>query len=102
PAYQVPEDRVRSAVRAFISVFPSSVLLSGHVHELIMFGAASDAAPPKLEPEPFFARLAGRPKVAADLERIGLGTPLEVAGLFVGGIRAMRAATERSSPVEDD
>lgn len=101
PAYQVPDSSVRSAVRAFLEVFPTAVLLSGFQKELILVGINS-ADTPHLDPDAVVARLLERPRVAQDLDRIGLGTVREMAGAFVAGPRALAAATVEDPPITDD
>lgn len=101
PGYQVPDSAVRSAVRAFLEVFPTAVLLSGFQKELILVGINSPDTP-HLDPDAVVARLVERPRVAQDLDRIGLGTVREMAGAFVAGPRALAAATREDPPITDD
>jgi spermidine synthase len=99
PAYQVPGDDVRSLVRSFVDVFPHAVLLMGSGRELVLLG--SDA-PLTWSPETMQRRLAERPEVLADLRRIGLHTPTELAATFAADRATLVAATAEAPPVTDD
>ena len=100
PAYQVPGETVLSIVRAFVDVFPSSVLLSGVYSELILMGV-NDA---KLEIDPALvqARLESMPAVREDLERIHLGGLTEIIGAFAASGETLARASRLSAPVTDD
>lgn len=100
PAYQVPESVTRSIVKAFLEVFPDGLLLSGYRNEFILLGSRS--GPPRFDPEAVGRRLAQRPEVRADLDRIDLGSLTELAGTIAGSNAALVAATEGSLPVTDD
>ena len=99
PAYQVPEDDVRSLVRSFVEVFPHAVLLQGSGRELILLGSR---APLSWDPTSLGARLASRPEVHADLLRLDLGDAHELASLFAADRDTLVAATTTSEPVTDD
>jgi len=86
-------------VRAFVDVFPESVLLSGYGNELILLG--SNGPPPQVD----LGRLAARsaePAIARDLRAIFLGTPEELVGAFAASAETMRRASRASAPVTDD
>ncbi len=100
PAYQVPEDVVLSLVRAFIDVFPNSVLLSGERKELILLGANGDDV--GMELALVQEAMATNPGLREDLERIHLGTPTEIVGTYFASVRTMREATAGARPVTDD
>ena len=100
PAYQVPEDVVRSLVRAFVDVFPNSVLLSGERKELILLGWKGDTQ--RFELARVQAALAANPALQADLDRIHMGTPTEIVGTYLASADQMREATATSRPVTDD
>jgi len=100
PAYQVPEAEVRAIVRAFIDVFPESVLLSGDDNELILMGTRGPSI--QMDPDAVLRRLAGEPRVAADLARVDLGDMTEIAGMFAASYATMMQATRSVPPVTDD
>jgi hypothetical protein len=99
PAYQVPEDDVRSLVRAFVDVFPEVVLLVGSGRELVLVGSSE---PLTLDPGDLDRRLQARPRVAADLQRLGLGTVRELASTFAADRDTLVAATRDAPAVTDD
>ena len=100
PAYQVPADTALSMVRAFIDVFPQSVLLSGTQGELLLIGTTADAI--QIDPERLTRTLEQSPKVLADLRRLDLGTVTEIVGTFVGSAETMTRATRNADAVSDN
>jgi spermidine synthase len=100
PAYQVPTTTTLSMIRAFVDVFPQSVLLSGAESDLILIG--TDAPRIEIDPDRVAAALARAPAVATDLERIDLGNPYEIVGTFVGSARRLNDATIGVAPATDD
>jgi predicted membrane-bound spermidine synthase len=100
PAYQVPPETVLAMVRAFVDVFPASVLISGYGPELILLGTTGPSV--TLDLDAVEARLRERPAVAEDLERVHLGALVEIAGTFVADADAMRRATAGTPAVTDD
>ncbi len=100
PARQVAEQEVRALVRAFVDVFPESVLLSGDDNELVLMGTTGPSI--RLDMDALIRRLGERPDVAKDLRDVDLGTPLEIAGMFAASARTMKLATEHALPVTDD
>ena len=100
PAYQVPEDVVRSLVRSFVDVFPSSVLLSGERKELILLGTKAETI--RIDPARVRAALAGNPALREDLARIYMDTPTEIVGTYVASADTLREGTASARPVTDD
>ncbi|MBI4821799.1 MAG: MFS transporter [Deltaproteobacteria bacterium] len=100
PIYQVTPDVARSLVKAFIDVFPNSVLLSGKWSELILLGRKD--APVTLDPEVVTRNLRNRPRVKEDLDRIALGTIDQLAGTFAASGAHLRRVTEHVRPLTDD
>ena len=100
PAYQVPTQTTLSMIRAFVDVFPQAVLLSGAESDLILVG--TEAARIEIDPERVTAALARAPAVRMDLERIDLGEPHEIVGMFVGSARTLHEATLDVEPATDD
>jgi spermidine synthase len=100
PAHQVPAETTLSVVRAFIDVFPQSVLLSGFATELILMGVNDS----KLEIDPALVqkRLDLAPAVRKDMQGIDLGSLTEIVGLFAGSAQTLERATRFSVPVTDD
>ncbi|MSO81944.1 MAG: tetratricopeptide repeat protein [Acidobacteria bacterium] len=100
PAYQVPPPTTLAMIRAFVDVFPQSVLLSGAESDLILLGTSG----PRIDIDPVrVARsLARAPAVQMDLDRIHLGRVHEIVGTFVGSARTLDTATRDVEPVTDD
>jgi spermidine synthase len=100
PAYQVPSETALAMVRAFVDVFPESVLLSGAEADLLLLGANGDRI--EIDPEHVASTLSNSAAVRADLDRISLGTLHEIVGSFVGSRRTLADATRDVTPVMDD
>ena len=100
PAYQVPEDTVRSMVRAFLDVFPDAVLLSGERKELVLMGTNGPAR--TVDPDLIQRKLRGNPAIQADLERVYLGTTTEIIGSFLASPAILEAGTKDVAPVTDN
>ena len=100
PAYQVPAESSLAMVRAFLDVFPQSVLLSGAQAELLLVGTTAPRL--ELDPDRVAATLAREPAVREDLARLDLGSVREIAGTFVGSAETLTRATSRSPAVTDD
>jgi predicted membrane-bound spermidine synthase len=100
PAYQVPPPTSLAMVRAFVDVFPQSVLLSGMGPELLLVGTTASAI--AIDPDDVSRALQREPRVQADLRRLDLGTPTEVVGMFVGSAGTLARATTGVAAVSDD
>jgi predicted membrane-bound spermidine synthase len=99
PSYQVPTATTLSMIRAFIDVFPRSVLLSGAQADLILIGARDRI---EIDANRLLAALSRRPAARADLARLDLGTPREIVGMFLGSAEKLAQATRDAVPVTDD
>jgi spermidine synthase len=99
PSYQVPAETTLSMIKAFVEVFPQSVLLSGAEADLILIGANDRS---EVDPFELFNALSQRPSVRADLARVDLGTPREIVGMFVGSAQTLAQATRDVPAVTDD
>ena len=100
PAYQVPAPVTLAMVRAFVGVFPQTVLISGAEADLLLLGANDSRI--EIDPARMAGLLAKAPGVQADLQRLDLGTPREIAGAFVGSAATLTQATRDVAPVSDD
>lgn len=100
PVYLAPAEVTMAMVRAFVEVFPQTVLLSGSRGELILMGVNSPRI--EIDPAAVRARLAAAPAVKADLEHVSLGTLMELIGTFIASPDALSAAVEPYPPVTDD
>jgi len=100
PAYQVPIESSLAMVRAFVDVFPETVLLSGAQAELLLVGTTGPRV--EIDPAVLDKTMARRPAAAADLGRLDLGHPREIVGAFVGAAATLRDATRGSPPATDD
>src|SRR5205823_6150254 len=87
PAFGVPQSMVLSMVRSFVDVFPDAVLLSGASSNLLLIGAKE--ARNEIDPDRLMTALHDAPAVQADLERLDLGTPREIIGMFVGSSKTL-------------
>ena len=100
PAFGVPQSMILSMVRAFIDVFPNAVLLSGASSNLLLIG--STAATNQIDPSRLESALMRAPAVLADLQRLDLGTPRDIVGMFVASATTLATATHEIRPVTDD
>jgi spermidine synthase len=100
PINQVPEATAMAMIRAFVDVFPRSVLLSGFGYELILMGTMA----PRLEidPEATAARVRGAPDVQRDLQAVDLASLTELVGTFVASGEALARASSPYPAVTDD
>jgi spermidine synthase len=99
PSYQVPTETTLSMIRAFIDVFPRSVLLSGAQADLILIGAKDRI---EIDPNRLLTAMSRRPAARADLARLDLGTPREIVGMFLGSAERLADASRDAVPVTDD
>ena len=100
PTYQVPSEIALAMVRAFVDVFPQSVLLSGAGSDLLLLGVNGSLI--GIDPAAVAHALASAPAVRADLERVDLGSVHEIVGTFVASARTLDEATRGIAPVVDD
>jgi spermidine synthase len=100
PAYQVPTETTLSMIRAFLDVFPQSVLLSGAEDDLVLLGTT--AARIEIEPAAVATALLAAPAVEADLARVSLGSAREIVGTFLGSSRTLADATLGRESATDD
>ena len=100
PAYAVPPETGLAMVRAFVEVFPGSVLLSGSGPELILMGSRDGQV--VFDLDRVEAALHANPAVQADLRRIALGSLTDLVATFVADADLMRRATAGVAPVTDD
>jgi len=100
PAYQEPTATTLAMIRAFVDVFPDSVLLSGAQADLLLIGTTG----PRIEihPSHVVAALSRAPAVQADMQRLDLGSVREIVGTFLGSPQTLAAATRDIAPVTDD
>ena len=100
PVVQVPEATTMGMVRAFVDVFPQTVLLSGARTHLLLIGTNDSRI--EIDPERVAAALARAPAVQADLQRLDLGSVREIVGTFVASSQTLANATRDSAPATDD
>jgi spermidine synthase len=100
PVSQVPAETNLAMIRAFIDVFPQSVLLSGADTNLVLLGVNDSSI--AIEPDRIVNALRRAPAVQADLQRLYLGDPREIVGTFVATARTLAEATRDSAPATDD
>ena len=100
PVSQVPAETNLAMIRAFIDVFPQSVLLSGADTNLLLLGVNDPSI--AIEPDRIVNALRRAPAVQADLQRLYLSDPREIVGTFVASARTLVEATRDSAPATDD
>ena len=100
PIPQVPGPTVLSMVRAFVDVFPNTILVNGDKGDFMMIGRKD--ATIELSLEQIHRHLQDEPLVADDLVRYGMGTPTEILGSFAADSSTLLEATRNNTPVTDD
>jgi spermidine synthase len=100
PSFGVPRSMVLSMVRSFVDVFPNAVLLSGASANLLLMGTSGVRN--EIDPFRLEDALKRAPAVRADLERLDLGSPRDIVGMFVASSARLAAATRNIAPVTDD
>jgi len=100
PAFGVPQSMILSMVRSFIDVFPNAVLLSGANANLLLMGTTAPRN--EIDPNRLARALRKAPAAQADLQGLELGTPRDIAGMFVASSARLAAATRGVEPVTDD
>ncbi|HEY7443672.1 MAG TPA: hypothetical protein VH701_14700, partial [Vicinamibacterales bacterium] len=100
PAYQVPAATTLAMIRAFVDVFPQSVLVSGAESDLLLVGVNDSRI--AIDPVRAARVLSSEPAVERDLRRLDLGSVREIAGMFVGSAEKLAHATREVAPVTDD
>ncbi len=100
PAYQVPTSTTLAMIRAFVDVFPSSVLLSGAQADLLLLGTTDSRI--EIDPARVSAALSSQPAVLADMRRLDLGSVREIVGTFLGSAQRLSEATRGTFAVSDD
>ena len=100
PAFGVPQSMILSMARSFVDVFPNAVLLSGASSNLLLVGTTAPRN--EIDPNRLAAALARAPAVQMDLQRLDLGTPRAIVGMFVASSNTLKEATRGVAPVTDD
>ncbi|HEY6360132.1 MAG TPA: tetratricopeptide repeat protein, partial [Vicinamibacterales bacterium] len=100
PVSQVPAETTLAMIRAFVDVFPQSVLLSGADTNLLLVGVNDWRI--EVDPARIAAALSTAPGVQADLRRLDLGDAREIVGTFVASARTLADATRDTPPATDD
>jgi spermidine synthase len=100
PIRQLPDGANRSLVRAFIDVFPNSILVSGAGRELILLGTTDEVL--EIDPAQLRERLVADPDLAAALRSISFGSLSEFVGSFVAGPETLERATQEAPAITDD
>jgi spermidine synthase len=100
PVAGVPAATTLAMIRAFVDVFPQSVLLSGAHTNLLLIGA--NDARIEIDPARLAAALENAPAVRTDLQRLDLGSVREIVGTFVASAQTLTQATRDSRAETDD
>ncbi len=100
PIFQVSAETNLAMIRAFVDVFPQSVLLSGAHTNLLLVGVNDSSI--EIDPARIASALSRAPAVQADLQRLDLGSVREIVGTFVASARTLADATRAVAPATDD
>jgi spermidine synthase/Tfp pilus assembly protein PilF len=100
PIYQVSTDALLSMVRAFVDVFPQSVLLGGSGQELMLVGVNDSRL--EVAPDRLTAALMQTAAAQTDLQALSLSSALDILGTFVASGQTMVSATQNVRAASDD
>jgi spermidine synthase len=100
PLNEVGASVARSMVRAFLDVFPTTVLLSGHRQQLILMGRKGGAL--HIDPERVRKQLDDSPAFRRDLHWLPLAAPVELVGMLAATAETLDRATQGVEPLRDD
>jgi spermidine synthase len=98
PIYQVAGPVGLAFIKAFINVFPQSIIVSGHSRHLILIGRKD--LPVNLDLASFKRRMT--PSVRKDLHHYFLYPEVNFFSTFVNTAVGLQIATENSNPITDD
>jgi spermidine synthase len=101
PAYQVDEMADRGIIKAFLNIFPNTIILSGFERHLILMGSKSDA-PIKYSAKELRSKLGSLPLVKKDLRKYHLSSPTEFFGTFSGSANHLQKNLRYDFPITDD
>jgi spermidine synthase len=99
PTHSLAEGSALSVVRAFCDAFDDCSLWNGYGTDLILIG--TNGLQRGSTEQRFRAQWAD-PRIADELDAIGLERPEELGALFIGDSTYLRELTSRSKPVADD
>lgn len=100
PVYQLSEEAARTVVRAFVDVFPSSIMLNGASADFILLGVNAERF--DIEPRRLASRLERKPAVRDELRTIMIDDVTDIVGAFASSRTTMAGATARDTAVSDD
>lgn len=98
PVFQLSEAEIVGLVAAFTEAFPHTALFYGQAFQLVLVG--SDA--PLIADLPAWRARAAHPRVAADLDDIGVAGVEDLLGSLLQGDEGLRAVAARGHAVTDD
>jgi spermidine synthase len=99
PVYLVYEDEALSIVRAFCDAFEDCSLWSGLNRDWILMGSNGGLAP---VPRGHFSRLWDMKRIGAELRRLGIDGPDQLAGQFMADAGALREIAADAPALVDD
>jgi spermidine synthase len=99
PVSQLNQEVVRSSIRAFVNVFPHSILISGYRNNLILMGSPNAF---RFDVQKLRARIDSNTALKQDLQAISADDLTEITGSFVIGERGLAEYTANADPVTDD
>jgi len=99
PISQLNQDVARSAIKAFVNVFPHSILISGYQNNLILIGSPTSF---RFDLPTLRSRIDSNVALKRDLQAVSASGLTEIAGSFVMGERGLAEYSESAAPVSDD
>jgi spermidine synthase len=99
PVSQLNQEVVRSAVKAFVNVFPHSILVAGYRNNLILMGSPSSF---RFDTLALRSRIDASRSLKRNLQSISAADLTEIVGTFVMGERGLAEYTAQFDPVTDD
>jgi len=99
PAYLLLEEESLAVIGAFCGAFDDCSLWSGLNRDWILLGSNGGVAPVS---RAHFARLWEMEGVGAELRRLGIDSPAQLAGQFMADARSLRELASGVAPLVDD
>ncbi|MCK4546725.1 MAG: fused MFS/spermidine synthase [Candidatus Eisenbacteria sp.] len=99
PIHQLDPWTIRKTIKAFVDVFPHTILVSGWRDDLILVGSM---APIRLDAAYLAEQLEIRKEAREEMEMIGLGSLPELLGIFVMGEQRLKKYLAPVDAVTDD
>lgn len=85
PIWQLPPEAGELIIATFVSVFPHTLIFTGMSDNLVILGSRKEIDLARVEEQ-----IRARPRVAADLRRMGMGSPVSLFARVMQGDRQLR------------